>query len=167
MRERRGVEVEFRVMFLSPLNPALEIFRSHLVAIDDLALEVSVNLVKIETVCPRNEALGLEYVGAELVDVACGSRIVAGCLDASRESAGLHLEALHVVCLPAVHAEMEILKLREHLFRVDSKFGIAFLGDFVCLVYEFLFHIFMFYICFMSVFQISRLHFASIPSKRA
>ena len=119
----------------------MEIFRSHFVAVHNLALEVTVNLVEIEAVGSRDEALRLEDVGAEFVDVACRSRVVACCLDAACESSCLHLETFHVVRLPAVHAEVEVLKLCENLFCVDSKFGITLLGDFVCPADEFFFHI--------------------------
>ena len=104
--------------------------------------------MKIEAVGSRDEAFCLEDVGAEFVDVAGCSRVVACCLDAAGESSCLHLETFHIVRLPAVHAEVEVLKLCENLFCVDSKFGITLLGDFICLVDEFLFHIFMFFLDF-------------------
>ena len=65
-------------MFLCPLDPALEIVYSHFVTVNHFALEVSVDLMEIESVVTWDETLCLEYVSAEFVDVACGARIITG-----------------------------------------------------------------------------------------
>ena len=65
-------------MFLSPLDPALEVIYSHFVTVNHLALEVSVDFMEIESVVTWDEALSLEYVSAKFVDVACGARIITG-----------------------------------------------------------------------------------------
>ena len=70
-------------MFLCPLDPALEVIYSHFVTVNHLALEVSVDLMEIESVVTWDEALSLEYVSAEFVDVACCTREVSCHCDAS------------------------------------------------------------------------------------
>ncbi len=82
----------------------------------------------------RDEALGLEDVGAELIDVACGSRVVSCGLDTSGEGPGLYLESLDVICLPAVEGEVEVLHLSEYLLGIDAEGGIALLGDSISFV---------------------------------
>ena len=134
--EGGGVEVELGVVLLAPVHPALEVLGEALVAVDELAAEVAVDLVQVQTVGSRDQALGLEDVGAELVDVAGLAGEVSGSLDASGEVSGA-FEAGYVVSLPAVHAEMEVLELLKHLFSVDSERGISFLRDLVSFFYSF------------------------------
>ena len=87
----------------------------------------------------RDEALGLEDVRTEFVDVARCAGEVAGGLDAAGEGAGLHLEALDVVRLPAVHGQVEVLELGEHFFGVHADGGVTLLRNGVSLV-DVLFH---------------------------
>ena len=113
----------------------------HLVAVNHLALEISVDLVEIESVRARDEALCLEDVSTEFIECACGARIVAGGLDTSGEVACLYLETLYIVSLPAVHAQVEVLKLLKYFFCIDAKLCIAFFGDFIRLMDKLFFHI--------------------------
>ena len=96
--------------------------------------------MEIETVVAGNEALGLEDVAAQLIDVACGTGEVAGALDAAAHGAGLHLEAVHVVCLPAMEGEMEVLQLFQYLLGVHTDFCITLSGHFIGLFYQCFFH---------------------------
>ena len=127
-------------MLLSPVDPALEVLYSHFIAVNHLALEVTVNLVEVESVCTRDEALCLEDVCAEFVDVACCARIVTCRLDTSGEGSCLYFESLYVISLPAVHAEMEVLKLFENLFCVNTKGCVSLFGDFISLMNKCFFH---------------------------
>ena len=77
----------------------------HLVAVDELAAELAVDLVEVQAVPAGNERLGLEDVGAQLLDVAGLAGVVARGLNAAREVAALVFEARHVVRLPAVERE--------------------------------------------------------------
>ena len=63
-------------MLLRPVNPALEMFYSRFIAVNHLALEVTIDLVEVESVCARDEAFCLEDVCTEFVNVACCARIV-------------------------------------------------------------------------------------------
>ena len=51
-------------------------FYSHLVTVNHLALEVSIDLVKIESVVTRDEALCFKYICTKLIDGTCRARIV-------------------------------------------------------------------------------------------
>ena len=128
MGEGRGVEVEQRARLLAPIDPRLEILHGDFVAIHSLALEIAVDLVQIEAVAAGDEALGLEHVGTQLVDVAGGAGKVAGGLDAAAHVAGQHLEAVYVVGLPAVHGEVEVLKKSQSGLGVHTDLGIALFG---------------------------------------
>ena len=88
-----------------------------------------------------DEALCLEYVGTELVDVACCTGEVAGGLYAAAHGAGLHFESVYVVGLPTVEAQVEVLHLLQHLLGVDTNFCVALFRYFVSLLDECLFHI--------------------------
>ena len=110
---------------------------SHLVPVHDLALKIPVDLVEVQPVASRNEALRLEDVGPQLVNVPGGSRIVSGALDTAGERTGLDLEALHIVRLPAMHAEMEIPELLQHFFRVDADSGISLFRQGISLCRQF------------------------------
>ena len=80
-------------------------FGLHPVAVDEFTAEFAVDLVEVQAVFARDERLGLEDVGAQLLDVAGLAGVVARGLDAAREVAALVLEARHVVRLPAVERE--------------------------------------------------------------
>ena len=130
------------------LNPRLEIFYSNLVAVNYLSLEVAVDFVKVEAVVTRDKRLCLEDVLTEFVDIACCTREVASGLYAARHCASLHLEALYVVCLPAMEGEVEVLKLLEYLLCVNANLSITLLGNLVSFPYQFFFHNGMCFIVF-------------------
>ena len=109
----------------------------HLVPVHDLALKIAVNLVQVQPVTARDEALRLEDVGPQFVYVPGCSRIVPGALDTARESTCLDLEALHIVRLPAMHAEMEIPELLQHFFSVDAYGGISLFRQGISLCRQF------------------------------
>ena len=77
----------------------------HLIAVDELAAELTVDFVEVQAVPAGDERLGFEDVGAQFLDVAGLAGVVARGLDAAREVAALVLEARHVVRLPAVERE--------------------------------------------------------------
>ena len=104
-----------------------------------LALEVSVNLMEVEAVGARDERLCLEYVSPEFIDVAGLARIVSGCLDASGEVSGA-FKSCNVICLPAVHAEVEFLELGNDLLGIYAILCVALLGYRISLACRF-FHI--------------------------
>ena len=49
MTEGGGVEVEFHAHRLAPVNPALKMFYAHLVAVNELAAEVTVDFMQVDT----------------------------------------------------------------------------------------------------------------------
>ena len=67
MREGCGVEVQLHVVLLRPLDPTLEIIDGDLVAVHELAAEVAVDLVEVQAVVARDEALRELDVGPDLV----------------------------------------------------------------------------------------------------
>ena len=140
VREGGAVEVELRVVLPAPLHPALEVLGGDFVAIHDLAAEVAVDFVEVQAMGAGDEALGLEDVGTQFVDVARLARIVACGLDAPAEGACLHFEAGDVVGLPAMHAKVEVLHLAKDGFGVDAQLSIALTGYFVGFTYELFFH---------------------------
>ena len=110
---------------------------SHLVPVHDLALEIAVDFVQVKPVASRNEALRLEDVGPQFVNVPGCSRIVPGALDTAGECSCLDFEALDIVRLPAMHAEMEIPELLQHFFRVDADGGISLFRQGISLCRQF------------------------------
>ena len=60
--------------------------------------------------------------------------------DAAGEGAGLYFEALYVICLPAVHAEVEFLELGNDLLGIYAILCVALLGYRISLACRF-FHI--------------------------
>ena len=95
-------------------------FYSRFIAVNHLALEVTIDLVEVESVYARDEALCLEDVGTKFVDVACSTREITGGLDTTGKGTCLNFETLDIIGLPAMHAEMEILKSCENLLCVYS-----------------------------------------------
>ena len=96
----------------------------------------------------RDKALGLQYVGTQLVYVSGLARIVARALDTSAERTGLHLKSGHVIGLPAVERQVEVLQLLEYLLCVNANLSITLLGNLVSFPYQFFFHNGMCFIVF-------------------
>ena len=51
-------------MVLGPVDPTLEVFYGYLVAVNDLAFEIAIDFVQVQTVVAGNEAHGLEDITA-------------------------------------------------------------------------------------------------------
>ena len=96
--------------------------------------------MKIQSVRTRNQALGLEDIRTKLINITGSARIISSRLDTSGERTGLHFEAFYIISLPAMHAEVKILKLSKDFFSINSKFRITILCNLVCPVYKFRFH---------------------------
>ena len=96
--------------------------------------------MEIEAVLAGDERHGIENVVAEFLDVAGFAGIVAVDLYSSGQSAFAWLEAGYVVCLPAVHREVEVLHLCENFVGIDSEGRIAFFRYLIRLADCFFFH---------------------------
>ena len=97
--------------------------------------------MEVQTMVTGDEALCLEDVLTQLVDVTGSTREVACRLDTARHRTCLYLETLHVVGLPAVEREVEVLQLVQHFFCVNANGGIALFGNLIRISYEFFFHV--------------------------
>ena len=115
-----------------------------LVAVDELAAEVAVDFVEVQSVVAAEQCLDELDVLPHLVDGACASGVVACGLDAARESF-VSLEAHHVVGLPAVERELLVLELVECCIGVDADGCITLFGHGVSLFNQICFH---FFVCF-------------------
>jgi len=137
--EAGAVEVELQALFLGPLNPALEVLDFHLVAVNELASEVAIDLVEVQAVVAGEQALGEADVGSHFLDVAGASGVVARCLYASAEGF-VALETHHVVSLPAMQADGCLFEQFDGFVGVNADGGIAFFGNLVGFTDEFFFH---------------------------
>ena len=97
----------------------------HLVAIDELAAEVTVDFVQVQTVITCQQGLHEFNVLAHLVDVACTAGIVTCGLNATAEGI-VALKAYHIVGLPAMQRNLLLLKKVQHCVGVDAHGCIAF-----------------------------------------
>ena len=113
----------------------------YLVAIDELAAEVSVNLMEVHTVVTSEESLDKLQVSADFIYVPGASGIVSGGLDTSGKTGGA-LEAHHIVSLPAVQGNLLFLKLLDSLVGVYPDSGVALFGHLIGLNDFLLVHIF-------------------------
>ena len=143
MREGCGVEVELHIVLLSPVHPAAEMFRCHLVPVHSLPLEVAVDFVEIEPVGSRNQGLCLYDILSELIDISRFPWIVSCNLDSAGEARGQFFKSSNVICLPAMQGKMKILHCLQDFVCVNADVCITFLCDFVRLVNQFFFHIFI------------------------
>jgi len=130
VRERSRVEVEFQVMLLCPLHPALEVLHLNLVAVNKLSAEFSVGLVQVQTEGSGKERFHLINILAQLIDIASLSRIVSCGLDTAR-CCHVALKADNVVCLPAVERYRSFLESLDSLVCIDTKSGVALFSHFV------------------------------------
>ncbi len=63
-------------MLLCPLHPSLEVLNAHLVAVNELAVELTVDFVEVQTVSTCEQSLHLLDVLTQFVDVASLAGIV-------------------------------------------------------------------------------------------
>ena len=101
MRERGGVEVEFESVFLSPVNPSLEMSGFDFVAVYFLAVEFAVYFMKVYAVLSAKKRAYLDKVGTYFVDITGFAGIISVNLNATGEFA-CRFESLHIVGLPAM-----------------------------------------------------------------
>ena len=73
----------------------------YLIAIHELASEVTIDLMEIQTVVTCDKGLHEFDILAHLVNITGTSRIVSSCLDTTRERI-ITLETYYVVGLPAM-----------------------------------------------------------------
>ncbi len=90
--------------------------------------------MEVKTMLAWDERHGIKNIGTELIDITCLAGVVAVDLDATGETAVVRLETCHIVSLPAMHAQMEILHLVEHLVSIDTEGGITFAGYLISLL---------------------------------
>ena len=138
--ERGGIEVELHVVGLGPVDPALEVRHFYLVAIDELAAEVAIDLMEIEAVVTGDEGLDELDVLTYLVDVAGTAGIVTCGLDTSGEGL-VALETDYIVGLPAVEGDLLLLEGVENGVGIDTNGGVAVFGDLIRFFNKGCFHI--------------------------
>ena len=83
MRERGRVEIELHVMFFTPFDPALEMFRFYLVTVYHLTLEISIDFVQVQTMSTRNIRSSFQNVSTQFINITSFARIITGCLNTS------------------------------------------------------------------------------------
>ena len=140
MAEGGGVEIQLEVVGLGPVYPTLEMLRTALVAVYELAAEVSVNLMEIHAVVAGQQGFHEFEVFSYLVYVAGAAGIVAGGLDAAGQAV-LAFKTDDVVGLPAVQGNLLLLQLGNGFVGVYAKGRIALFGYFVGLENLGFFHI--------------------------
>src|SRR5688572_9015557 len=89
VREVGWVEVEAHAARLGPAEPAREVLRLELVAVDDLVAGLGVEGVKVEALLAGEEFQDLIEVGAHLVAVARAAGVTSGGHDAAAGEAVL------------------------------------------------------------------------------
>ena len=84
-----------------PVNPAAEVRRFQLIALDPHAAGLGIHGVEIDAVLAGEKLQRLLEIGAKLVAVGRAAHVVAGRQDAAREHR-VALEAGDIIALPAV-----------------------------------------------------------------
>ena len=67
--------------------------------------------MQVQTVITGDEAHGHEDIRTQLVDITCCTGEISCALDTSAEGSCLHLETFHIVGLPTMEGEVEVLHL--------------------------------------------------------
>ena len=131
MRERSAVEIQFHPVFFRPLHPAFKMSRFHFIAIDLLALEVTIYFMQVQAMFTSDQRSRFQDIGTNFVDRSGTSRIVARHLDSARQRTALVLEAAHVIRLPTMHGERNFLQFVHCLFYIYTDSCIAFNSCFI------------------------------------
>src|SRR3989441_7171646 len=119
VREAGGVEVEPKPRLLRRVDPAVEVLRPDLAALDG-AVGLQVDRVQVEALRPRDLGHRDFHVGAQLVRVPGAPWVVAGGLDSSGQGALRVLEPPHVVSLPAVQGNGNAIEAGQRRLCVDA-----------------------------------------------
>ena len=126
VREEGRVEIHADLLALGPIDPALEMLRLDLVAIDAAAAELAVEGVQVEAVLAGDQREGLVQVGAKFLGRAGLAGIVARDREAAAEFFARVLEAADVVALPAVERDRNRGEPLDGRVGVDAEFGVTF-----------------------------------------
>ena len=138
MREAGGVEIEADPLARGPVDPASEVGGLDRVAIDLLAAKLPVEGVQVHPMPARDQREGLGKVGPQFVGRAGLARVVARHGQAAAEPSAGVLEAAHVVSLPAVERDGDLLERRERRGRVHPERVVLVLGESVRVFNRFL-----------------------------
>ncbi len=129
MRKAGGVEVDAVAPGPGPVDPAREVLRRKLVALNPRVARLGVDRVEVEAVGAGNQAVGEVEVAAQLVGRARLTGIVAGRRDAAGQLRVGRLEAGDVIALPAVEAQRNAFQCCQRLLRIDAEAGVALSGE--------------------------------------
>ena len=128
VREAGAVEIQLGVVGLGPVDPTLEVFYGHFVTVNNLALEIAIDFMQVQTVVSGNEAHGFEDIRTQFVDITGCTGEIARTLDAATEGTGLHFESFYIIGLPTMKGEVEVLHLFQYFLGINSDFRVALLG---------------------------------------
>ena len=135
VREESGVEVQPAVVRLGELDPSLEVTRLNGVAVNDLArLGNGIVGVNIDLVGTGNQGQSLVQIGKDLIRRAGQTGVVTGCLDTAGQSAGA-LEAVDIVCLPAVHGNAGVLEFCQGCLGINTELCVHLFGGLIACVH--------------------------------
>ena len=122
MGKEGRVEIEPDPLRPGPVDPGREMAVFDLVAVRRL-VGIHVEGVQVQPVLARDLGIGKFQIGAQLVGGAGAAGVIAGGLDAAAGTAGLALEADHVVALPAMHRDRDRPERGHRRFGVDAPIG--------------------------------------------
>ncbi len=122
MRKAGRVEIEAELTLFRPAHPVSEVLRFNFIAIHRF-VAFKIDGVQVEAFRAGDQPQRQIHVGAQFVGVARASRIVAGGLNAAGQRALRVFKAAHVVALPAVHGNRNLIQLGYGGFDIDAGIG--------------------------------------------
>ena len=118
VRKVGRVEIHADTLTLTPVDPALEVFRLNRIAVDFLSAEIAVDGVEVEAVVAREKTEHLLKVLTQLIDAARFAGVVTRHGKTATERARAFFESDDIIALPAVQRDWSLGQDGESLFDI-------------------------------------------------
>ena len=113
-------------MLFRPVDPAGEMFRLDLVALDRFAVGLRINRMQIQPLFSGEEREDFFDISAQFIGIAGAARIVAGHGDAAVKRVAV-LKPGDVIALPAVETHRNLVETLECRFDIHTEIFVNFL----------------------------------------
>ncbi len=130
VREAGGIEIQTQITRLRPLCPFLEVLWPDGISLHR-CIRLEIDGMEIYALPAGNLHKRSLKIAAQFVGVAGASRIVAAGLDSARQFSRRVLEAAHIVALPALNRDGNLIQGLKQIVCVNSNCGVTFPGQLV------------------------------------
>ena len=123
------IEIESRLLFSCPVDPALEVGGGDFVACDSSS-GIQIDGMEIQSFCAGDQGECLGQIGAELLDVPGAAGIIPCGENPAGSAAGIRFKSGDIVSLPAMEGNRNFRQCLQCRVGIDAQFRIlCFCGE--------------------------------------